>query len=148
MGTYIQLTPGDRSTGGGSSSGLQDVSDTNSLDLVNSAGTVSGNVKIQNSSTVVLSSDSSGLKAEVQFDPYNAQDITISVVDINNGYIILDKQPTVPSLVRVIPLNGIEQFAGVDFNMTADNGNKRLSWVGEPLEALVEIGMKITVIYT
>jgi len=142
---YTQLTPGTR---GGSTSGLQDVSDTSTINLTNTAGIVSGDVRVQNSETVDLVVDAGGLKANLSFDAYTAEEFTVSSVNINNKYLLLAKAPTVRPLTQLVPQNGPPQFSGIDFVVTDDNGGTRLSWDGLPFEQLVAQGDKIIIIYT
>ena len=78
---------------------------------------------------------------------YTTERFTLDPTDITNKYIVLTNVPLDASLVRLVVIDGIEQDNGVDFQMTVDDGNKRLSWDSLGLDGLLENGDKIIVSY-
>lgn len=78
---------------------------------------------------------------------YTIERFTLTNTDITNKYIVLADIPDDANLVRLVVIEGIEQDNGVDFQMTPDDGNKRLSWDGLGLESLLANGDKLIVAY-
>jgi hypothetical protein len=72
---------------------------------------------------------------------------TLDNTDITNKYIILTEAPTTKTLTRTVPIDGIEQEYGVDFEVTTDDSDKRLSWNGLGLESLLASGDKLIITY-
>jgi len=72
---------------------------------------------------------------------------TLSGVDITNKYVILTEAPANKNFTRLWVLDGPQQEYGVDFQVTTDDGGKRLSWDGLGLESLLLAGDKLIVTY-
>lgn len=80
-------------------------------------------------------------------EAYTTQTITLNATDIANKYIVLAQAPTDKPQTKLDVVGGIEQQYGVDFQVTTDNANKRLSWNGLGLEALLEDGDTLIISY-
>jgi hypothetical protein len=71
--------------------------------------------------------------------------ITLDSTDILNKYIVLDEAPSSKPATRLWVIGGPQQDYGVDFEITTDDGGKRLSWDGLGLELILEDGDKLIV---
>lgn len=80
-------------------------------------------------------------------DVYKVERKTLAGGDIINKYIVLEQVPTTSASTRLMPINGIEQDYGTDFEITADDGGKRLSWSGLGLDGTLQAGDKIIIAY-
>lgn len=81
-------------------------------------------------------------------DPYKPEFlITLNSTDITNQYVVLTEAPTIKAKTRLSVGGGIEQIYGVDFVVTVDDSNKRLSWSGLGLQSLLVSGDILIVEY-
>jgi hypothetical protein len=80
--------------------------------------------------------------------PYKVEKFTLDATDISNKYVVLNEAPTVKPLARMIIIGGVEQAYGVDFEVTTDDADKRVSWNGLGLDGFIEVGDKIVIVYT
>jgi hypothetical protein len=78
---------------------------------------------------------------------YHVEKITLDIVAITSKYIDLSQPPTTPNLTRLVVIDGIEQDYTTDFIMTANEGNRRLTWNGLGLDGVLAVGDRIIVIY-
>jgi hypothetical protein len=67
----------------------------------------------------------------------------LTQTDIDNKYIILNKTPSVPEALQVIPVGGPEQLYGIDYTIT---GNI-LSWDGLGLDGILDNTDKLIIRY-
>lgn len=67
---------------------------------------------------------------------------TLNESDIDNKYVILSEPPLFPSSVSLLPLGGIPQINGIDFQII--EGNK-LSWEGLGLDNFLEINEMLSI---
>lgn len=73
--------------------------------------------------------------------------ITLTGTDIANKYIILSQAPTSKPLTRLTVVGGPSQEYGIDFEVTAADGGKRLRWESLGLEGVLAIGDKLIITY-
>jgi hypothetical protein len=59
---------------------------------------------------------------------YKIEKKTLTLIDIANKYVVLEVLPRDAARVTMSIVSGPEQNNGIDFQMTAGNGGKRLSW--------------------
>jgi len=75
------------------------------------------------------------------------EQITLVAGDITNKYVVLSQAPTIKALTQLNVVNGgLPQQNGVDFEITTDDADKRLSWNLLGLESLLEAG-DVLVVY-
>ena len=81
-------------------------------------------------------------------DPYKPEFlITLNSTDIRNQYIVLTEAPTIKAKTRLCVGGGIPQLYGIDFTVTTDDSNKRLSWSGLGLASLLVSGDVLIIEY-
>ena len=85
--------------------------------------------------------------ASTNVNPYKVDKFTLSGTDITNKYIVLSEAPTTKTKTRLVVIGGPEHDYSIDFQVTIDDGNKRLSWDGLALQPILENSDKIIVIY-
>lgn len=78
---------------------------------------------------------------------YKVERFTLSAGDITNKYVVLTDAPTNKPNTRLVVIEGIEQDYSVDFQVTADDSNKRLSWDSLGLESILQSGDKLVIAY-
>jgi len=78
---------------------------------------------------------------------YKVEKKTITLVDIANMYVVLADTPRDASKVTMSIVSGPEQDNGVDFQMTAGNGGKRLSWQSLQLNGQLDVGDTVIIRY-
>jgi len=67
---------------------------------------------------------------------------TLNEEDINNKYVTLSESPLFPINVSLLPMGGIHQINGIDFQII--DGNK-LSWEGLGLDNFLEINEMLSI---
>jgi hypothetical protein len=88
------------------------------------------------------------VRAGVSIPPtYQAEKFELDATDISNKYVVLAQVPNVTANVRMQIIGGCEQDNGVDFEVTADDGGKRISWNGLALDGILSDTDKIIIIY-
>ena len=73
--------------------------------------------------------------------------ITLSPADIASRYVVLALAPSDKAKTRVTVIGGPAQDYAVDYVITTDNSDRRLSWDGLGLQALLASGDKLLVTY-
>jgi len=77
----------------------------------------------------------------------HTEEFDLSSTDITNRYVLLSSTPKVAGDVLLVVAGAPTQLYGIDFVMD-DTNTKMLKWTGLGLEALLEEGDDITVIYS
>jgi len=72
---------------------------------------------------------------------------TLTSTDITNKYVVLANAPKVATAVQMSPAGAPLQVNGTDFEVTTDDGGKRLSWNALGLDGVLEAGEVIQVWY-
>ena len=86
-----------------------------------------------------------GASAGADYKPQNV--LTITGTDISNKFILLASAPTEKQKTRLSVVGGIEQEYSIDFVVTTDNSDRRLSWDGLGLESILEVGDRLIITY-
>lgn len=156
------------------SGGLSTVSDTNTVNLTKSGSDLSADVVYQDSSSIDLSDDASGLKADIRLSATSAtagnlkatttvevdglkteipdklfrtDKITLTAGDITNKYVVLSLAPANKPQTQLIVIGGPGQEYSIDFEVTTDNADRRLSWDSLGLDGILEAGDRLIVNY-
>lgn len=66
--------------------------------------------------------------------------VTLSAGDIINKFILLDEAPIDKTSTRLTVVGGVPQEYAVDFEVTNDDGGRRLSWSTLGLDGVLESG--------
>lgn len=75
------------------------------------------------------------------------ESFTLTATDITNKYVVLTNAPKVAAATQMSPAGAPLQVYGTDFEVTADDGGKRLSWSVLGLDGILEAGEVIQVWY-
>jgi len=164
--TWIDITAasGDIST----------VSDTNTVNLTKTGADLSADVVFQDTNSVNISNDASGLKADLKLSTTSAiagnlkatvtietdgikteipdklfrtDKITLVSGDITNKYVVLSLAPSDKPQTQLTVIGGPPQEYSVDYQVTTDNANRRLSWDSLGLDGILIAGDKLIVNY-
>ena len=73
------------------------------------------------------------------------QKFLLSAADITNKYVVLSSVPTNAALTTVFYI--LEHKYNDDYEVTVDDGGKRLSWNGKGLETIILEGDELTIIF-
>lgn len=79
---------------------------------------------------------------------FQVDTFTLNGTDITNKYVVLSTVPATAAKTVLLPEGGPNQIYSSDFQVTADDGGKRLSWSGLGLDGILESGEVITVLYS
>lgn len=75
------------------------------------------------------------------------QKFTLTPQNISNKYVLLASAPENATQTRLNIINGVEQNYGVDFEVTADNDGKTLSWASLGLDGVLQAGDTLIITY-
>lgn len=71
---------------------------------------------------------------------YVSEVIYLNSGQISQSYLVLLQAPSTPELTELNITGAPDQIYGVDYEVTADDGGKRLSWAGLGIDGVVEVG--------
>ena len=74
---------------------------------------------------------------------FSCEQFTLTQTNIDDKQIILAQNPSNPNCVRFLPVGGIEQINGIDFEVV----NNVVQWDGLGLDNFLEIGDIILIYY-
>lgn len=160
--------------GGAGGGFITSVSDTNTVDLTVAGSDLTADVTFQDTNSIDMGDDISGLKADLKLSAasatagnfkatttieadgiktevpdrfLNTDKVTLVAGDITNKYIVLSEAPADKPQTQLTVIGGPEQEYSVDFEVTTDNADRRLSWNGLGLDGILIAGDRIIVNY-
>lgn len=95
----------------------------------------------------VLEFPSGGTISPASATGATTQKITLTPQNISNKYVLLVSAPENALQTRLNIINGVEQNYGIDFEVTADNDGKTLSWASLGLDGVLQAGDTLIITY-
>lgn len=80
-------------------------------------------------------------------EDYHTEYRNITAAEVFQQYLVLELHPQHPDQVEFTFTSGTSQVYGIDFTVTSDNENKRLSWYNLNMSQLIELGDRVIIKY-